>query len=805
MNQLNKQERLFLGGEIEEAITGEERSGTVLKDYYLVPGRKETLICKGAKMTLFGQLPDKRWRCWVEIDDLITSMNQLIAEADDQGNNNASAKDSAPDKNKQNVSSLSKDDILNRGYPLIGSVPSSLVKELENSDSTTNDDQLDGGIEGTFVDMTPPTSPTIGVESDTSKENEPAAPYSSHGRRFSRKTLSQLSFDTFFYNGETSSSFSTSQKPEEKRRGSISNLHSPIFYQDESNKGSEKFSLPPQINFTGVSPRLPPLGQSMSSPPKVEESPIGSPSDSPVMPVKLREGGFIIKKRLRQKGISIIVGSSSSEGESESDEDDNASKNDDTEENGGAAKSKKRFSTSDIVSAANAVPDKKEASQRSSATLPPKSAHNRALLEQFGRSSSAGGKSEGAKLFPKTIGPDVKPPRNERRTLKLSKKTDKGYGFYLQTFVFPRKSDEKDAKTFVRYVEEEGPAYMAGLREGDTIVEIDGEDADQKSHSQLVDAIKNSKQELKMVVKFTDAVKRAELAIKLKKKRDRLAARMKELEELVSKEKDLLSSATKDPSLIERADSATSSGIGLSDDSSENLSSLNEHVIIQTSKFEEQTSNVEDSISELRYDGKATSNNARTHITTTSDLLSAYSTDGIMPLKKSKSKPVNRSRSFSGSEKKVDPESVRFRGRLNSKDDGFITVAPSQTISRPAAKIVANRVPTSECNNREGSLRRPYKFVPVPEERTFFKAAKTKSGLPIKSGVSDERKPVDVTDGTLPNPRKSENPYPRYGAMARNSRSKSYKIAVTSSDGGGRKIDEKVIDFEQRRAPETDL
>ena len=38
--------------------------------------------------------------------------------------------------------------------------------------------------------------------------------------------------------------------------------------------------------------------------------------------------------------------------------------------------------------------------------------------------------------------------------------------FSLQTFVFPRKSDEKDAKTFVRYVEEEGPAYMAGLREG---------------------------------------------------------------------------------------------------------------------------------------------------------------------------------------------------------------------------------------------------------------------------------------------------------------------------------------------------
>ena len=43
-----------------------------------------------------------------------------------------------------------------------------------------------------------------------------------------------------------------------------------------------------------------------------------------------------------------------------------------------------------------------------------------------------------------------------------------------------------------------------------------------------------------MVVKFTDAVKRAELAIKLKKKKHKLMARMKELEELNAKEKDLL-------------------------------------------------------------------------------------------------------------------------------------------------------------------------------------------------------------------------------------------------------------------------
>ena len=295
-------------------IIGQQRSATIHKDYYLIPGRKETYLCKGVKMTLFGQMPNKRWRCWVEIDDLISSMNKLIAEADDRkddGNNNDGSKESL-EQNKQYITSLNIDGTSNRGYPLIGSVPTSLVEELENFTAAKSEEQMDGGIDGDFVDMTPPTSPVIDIAMDSSQGEEPAAPYSSHARRTPRKTLSQLSFDTFFYNGETSPSVAATEKSEEKRSGSVSNLRSPLFFQDEKSKADETDESPPKMIPSLV--KHSPLFQSSSLPLKAEESPMSSANNSPVMPVKLREGGFIIKKRLRQKGISIIVGSSSSEG-----------------------------------------------------------------------------------------------------------------------------------------------------------------------------------------------------------------------------------------------------------------------------------------------------------------------------------------------------------------------------------------------------------------------------------------------------------------------------------------------------------
>ena len=237
-------------------------------------------------------------------------------------------------------------------------------------------------------------------------------------------------------------------------------------------------------------------------------------------------------------------------------------------------------------------------------------------------------------------------------------------------------------------------------------------------------------------------------------------------------------------------------------------------MIIQTSRFEEQTSLVKDSISELRYvdDGRSNANNARTHITTTSDLLTAFSTDGHAPLKQNKSKPVNRSRSFSGSEKKVDPDSVKFRGRLNSKDDGFITAAPSQTKSRPAAKIIASRASTSDYNNRDGSLKKPFKFIQASQNPMFYNPTKERSGLPVKSRIveDEDEKSVETVDGQVVHLQKSGTlSHPaRDRVLSRNSRTKSYKIAVTTTQDGNRPVAEKVITYDQlkpRKAPETDL